>query len=153
MKLFQKLAATALSIVCTIAVAQTTTNTKIVDLTLSAGTFSVELKNCVKNSDPSNNVICNFIWTNKSVKDVVQGFYASNLFRAFDSAGTRIQISVLKVGNSSWTGGSNILFAAQLPTRVSILFNLPPEDKTITILDLIGDSDKVIRFSQVPIEQ
>jgi hypothetical protein len=129
--------------------AQTATTSKIVDYSISGGSFSVELKGCSKNNDANFNVICDFVFINKSANDFNFNYYVSDLFRAYDSAGTTIGIDRGIKGNGGWDSAFRYTFAAQLPTRVRIGFKLPTEDTVVTLLDLRGD--KVIRFAQIPI--
>jgi hypothetical protein len=129
--------------------AQTATTAKIVDYLVGGGSFSVELRGCIKNNDANFNVICDFIFTNKSANDFNFNSYVSDLFRAYDSVGTTIAIERAIKGNGGWDSAFRYTFAAQLPTRVRIGFKLPAEDTVVTLLDLRGD--KVIRFAQIPI--
>ncbi len=130
--------------------AQTATTAKIVDYSRGSASFSVELKSCVKNNDANYNVICNFIWTNKSATDFGFGdAYVGNFFKAYDSAGTSISIGLAMKGNGGWSQYFNAIFASQLPTPVRIEFKLPTEDTVVTILDLMGD--KTTRWTQIPI--
>jgi hypothetical protein len=130
--------------------AQLPTNSRVVDFSFKGGNFSVELKGCERYGKNDINTLCTFIFTNKSSNDFRIGGQATWLFRVFDSSGTVVNVGNAAKGNARWDWQLDWNFAAQLPTKIYIGFNLPSEDTEVTYLDLIGE--KVIRFGQIPVE-